>query len=99
MMPLWLLILLCKRGSNAVHSVPEVSAALYVALGRNDKNTCLIDSLVRFYFLCDKSDVTLNIGAFFPTQLMHAWIELDSKALHECPDRLIHFSRAVRYRA
>lgn len=98
-LPLWFLIVICRRRLHIKHSIPEIIAALYVVLGRNDKNTCLIDSLIRFYFLHGKSNITLNIGAFVPTQLMHAWVEIDSIALHECPDRLIHFSKAVSYLA
>ena len=91
--------MLIRRRGGKIYSPSEVSPVLYAALGRNDKNTCLVDSLVRFYFLQGNKNVTLNIGALVPTHLMHAWIEVNSEALHECPDRLIHFSKAVSFHA
>ena len=98
-LPLWMLIFLLRNMPNLKLNQDYVLQDIQVALGINTNNTCLVDSLVRFYILRRRGDVTLNLGVLIPTTLMHAWIEINSEALHECPDRLVHFSKCVSYDA
>lgn len=97
--PLGLLVFGIRCIPKSDSNFCDVLLPLNAALGVNINNTCLVDSLVRMYFLRGCKQMTLNIGVLIPTTLMHAWIEVNSEPLHECPDRLIHFSRCIRYRA
>lgn len=67
-------------------------------LGENTKGDCLVDSMTRFSYLIDAAP-KLSLGIFYPTNLMHAWVELDNCLLHENEDFIGHYQKSVEYRS
>jgi hypothetical protein len=88
-----------RRTAPTQDSFDSVAVALEDILGLNNNGTCVVDSLVRCHLLNGTPGLTLNLGVFVPTDLMHAWVEIDGIAIHECPDILAHYRKAVEYSA
>jgi len=58
---------------------------------------CLPRALLRFWMLLPhRPRIEFNLGVWVPTQLMHAWVSLDSVPFGEEREELMHYRPCVR---
>lgn len=81
---------------NENENTSEIQLALFEVLGENTHGTCLSDSLTRFFSLM-KHGAVLSFGIFVPTNLMHAWVEIDNDSLDEDLNFLGHYQKSLEF--
>lgn len=76
----------------------ELITGMLQAWGYARLPECLPRALYRYEWLRSRgAKPELVIGVHLPTDLMHAWVELDRHIIGEEPDQMLCFQEAVRY--